>query len=106
MSVAFLVTLARALLVQACAEMVRFALTTMAPDIPALVCIVIGLVLGVAVVEIAVMLWHRGTGPQAGERSAWITANTPRLCPITSIRLSLRAVQGLRPSVVAAVPAW
>ena len=44
MSVAFLVTLARALVVHACAEMVRFALTTVAPDIPALVCTAIGLV--------------------------------------------------------------
>jgi hypothetical protein len=67
MSVAFLFTLARALLVHVCAELVRFVLTTAAPDLPALVCIAIGLVLGVAVVEIAVMLLGRATGPRSGE---------------------------------------
>jgi hypothetical protein len=60
--VLLLVAFARALLAHVCGEVLRLFLQYLAPSIPPLVCIGIGLVLGVALVEIAAMLWHRGTG--------------------------------------------
>jgi hypothetical protein len=57
-----LATLARALLAGGCGEVLRLFLQYLAPGIPPLAGIAIGLVLGVTVVEIAAALWHRGAG--------------------------------------------
>ena len=59
---AFFVTLARALLVHACAEALWRAFKYLAPDMPSILCIAITLVLGVALVEIAATLWLRRKG--------------------------------------------
>jgi len=56
---AFFVTLARALLVHACAEALWRAFKYLAPDMPPILLIAIALVLGVALVETAATLWHR-----------------------------------------------
>jgi hypothetical protein len=59
--VQILATLARALLAGGCGEVVRLFLQYLAPGIPPLAGIAIGLVLGVTLVEIAAALWHRRT---------------------------------------------
>jgi hypothetical protein len=57
----------RAFLTHVCASALEWFLAYAVPEIPALVCIAVSLVLGVVLVETAVTLWHRGTGPHAGE---------------------------------------
>jgi hypothetical protein len=59
---AFFVTLARALLARACAEALWRAFKYLAPDMPPILLIAIALVLGVVLVEIAAILWHRRNG--------------------------------------------
>jgi hypothetical protein len=56
---AFAATLARALLAHSLAEVFRMILEYVLPGAPLLVYLAIGLLLGVAVVEVAEMLWHR-----------------------------------------------
>jgi hypothetical protein len=60
--IALLATLARALTAHACGEALRFTLEYLAPNMPPLICIVIGLVLGIALIEIAVTVWRRRDG--------------------------------------------
>jgi len=55
-----LVTIARALLAHGCGELIRIILARVAPGLPPLIALAVGLVLGVALIEIAVALWHRG----------------------------------------------
>jgi hypothetical protein len=59
--VTMLATLVRALLAGGCGEVVRLFLQYLAPGIPPLAGIAIGLVLGVTLVEIGAALWHRRT---------------------------------------------
>lgn len=63
---ALLATLGRAFLTHVCSSALQWFLASVAPEIPALVCIAVSLLLGVLLVEAAVMLWHGGTGPRAG----------------------------------------
>ena len=52
-----LATLARAIIAHACGYLV--------PNVPPLICLVIGPVLGIALIEIAVTVWRRRDGPDA-----------------------------------------
>ncbi len=60
--VTLLIAAARALLAHGCGEALRLFLHYLAPGIPPLVCIAIGVALGVTLIEMAAMLWRRGTG--------------------------------------------
>jgi len=65
---ALIATLGRAFLTHVCASAMEWFLDYAVPELPALVCIAVSLVLGVLLVEAAVMLlWNRGTGPHIGE---------------------------------------
>jgi hypothetical protein len=55
----FAATLARALLAHCWGEVFRIVLEYFLPGAPPFVCLAIGLSLGVAVVELAGMLWRR-----------------------------------------------
>jgi len=58
-----LVTLARALTAHACGEGLRLILEYVAPGIPPPVCIVVGLLTGVVLVELVIATWRRRNGP-------------------------------------------
>jgi hypothetical protein len=60
---ALLATLARALVAHACGEALRLLLEHVAPGMPPLVCIAVGLLTGVTLVELIVTIWHRRSGP-------------------------------------------
>jgi hypothetical protein len=57
--VTLLIALARALLAHGCGEALRLFLHCLAPGIPPLICVAIGLALGVMLIEVAAMLWRR-----------------------------------------------
>ena len=57
--ITLMLTLARALLAHGCGELVRIILARIAPTLPPLVAVIIGLVLGVVLVEAAAALWRR-----------------------------------------------
>jgi hypothetical protein len=57
----FFPTLVRALLAHCCCEALRMFLAHFVPGVPPVICIAISLVLGVAIAEIAAMLWRHGT---------------------------------------------
>jgi hypothetical protein len=52
-------TLVRALLAHGCGEAFRFLLDRIAPDMPPLVGVAIGLILGVVLIELVALLWRR-----------------------------------------------
>jgi hypothetical protein len=58
-----LTTLARALMAHSCGEIVRAVIQYFAPEASSLACFVLGLALGVVLVEIAATYWHRATRP-------------------------------------------
>ncbi len=60
---ALFATLARALIAHACGEALRLVLEYVAPGMPPLVCIAVGLLTGVTLVELVVTIWHRRNGP-------------------------------------------
>ena len=59
----FLATLARALIAHACGEGLRLVLEHVAPGIPPPVCIVVGLLTGVVLVELLIAIGRRRNGP-------------------------------------------
>jgi xanthine/uracil permease len=64
--VAMLAILARALLAHGCGEVLRLFFQYLAPHMPPVVCVGMGLTLSVILVEIAATLWRRGTGSNEG----------------------------------------
>ena len=54
-----LIRLTRALVVYGCAEIIRFVVQYFVPYAPSVVCKILGLAVGVALVEIAVAYWHQ-----------------------------------------------
>ena len=66
---ALLATFARALLAHGCGEAFRMILAHFAPGMPPVLCIAIGLVLGVILIEIVALLWHRHTGSNVDPES-------------------------------------
>ena len=65
--IALLVTLARALLAAGCGELLQMLLAQIAPGMPRPMCITIGLVLGVIIIEIAASPWHWRSGERDSE---------------------------------------
>jgi len=59
-----LATLARALIAHGCGEALRLVLEYIAPGMPPPVCIVVGLLTGVLLVELVIAIWHRRNGPR------------------------------------------
>lgn len=56
--IALLTTLVRALLAHCCGEVFRIGIHHLAPNMPQVVCYAAGLVLAVATIEAAALLWH------------------------------------------------
>lgn len=54
-----LFAIARTLLAHGCGELMRIMLTRVAPSLPPLIALVVGLVLGAAPIEIAAALWGK-----------------------------------------------
>jgi hypothetical protein len=59
-----LATFVRALIAHACGEGLRLVLEHVAPGVPPPVCIVVGLLTGVGLVELVIAIWHRRNGPR------------------------------------------
>jgi hypothetical protein len=59
----FLTALARALIAHSCGEIVRVVIQYFVPGASSLACVVLGLTVGVVLVEIATTYWRRAAGP-------------------------------------------